>query len=71
MQEEGNMLKNETDKNRDTDQLGTVHDEITSKSPPHWSTEDLLQGRREAVIVHGGETYRLRLTRNNKLILHK
>ena len=32
---------------------------------------DLFQGRREVLILHEGETYRLRLTKNDKLILHK
>lgn len=32
---------------------------------------DLLQGFKEVLIAHGEETYRLRLTRNGKLILHK
>jgi len=31
----------------------------------------LLGGRRELVIEHGGERYRLSLTRNGKLILTK
>lgn len=31
----------------------------------------LLQGQREVLIRHGDETYRLRHTRNNKLILTK
>ncbi|WP_331487898.1 hemin uptake protein HemP [Luteimonas endophytica] len=31
----------------------------------------LLQGRREVTIRHGGECYRLRHTRNDKLILTK
>jgi hemin uptake protein HemP len=31
----------------------------------------LLQGRRELLILHGGDTYRLRHTRNDKLILTK
>ncbi len=31
----------------------------------------LLQGQREVVIRHGGECYRLRHTRNDKLILTK
>lgn len=31
----------------------------------------LLQGRREVLIRHGGECYRLRHTRNGKLILTK
>lgn len=33
--------------------------------------EDLLRGRREVVIVHKGEEYLLRVTRNGKLILTK
>lgn len=31
----------------------------------------LLEGRREVLIRHGGEYYRLRHTRNDKLILTK
>lgn len=31
----------------------------------------LLAGRREAIIVHNGEDYRLRVTSNGKLILTK
>lgn len=31
----------------------------------------LLQGQREVLIRHGGECYRLRHTRNGKLILTK
>ncbi|MDZ7619243.1 MAG: hemin uptake protein HemP [Patescibacteria group bacterium] len=34
-------------------------------------SETLLAGRRELRIVHGDEVYRLVLTRNNRLILHK
>lgn len=35
------------------------------------SSADLLGGAREAVIVHGQDEYRLRLTSNGKLILTK
>jgi hemin uptake protein HemP len=35
------------------------------------TSEELLQGRTELLIQHGEETYRLNLTRNGKLILHK
>ncbi len=35
------------------------------------ASENLLAGKTEVVIAHGGETYRLRLTRQNKLILTK
>lgn len=34
-------------------------------------SDDLLGGRREVMIEHGSEIYRLRLTRNGKLILQK
>ena len=34
-------------------------------------SEDLLQGSRDVLIGHGQELYRLRLTRNDKLILGK
>lgn len=35
------------------------------------SSAELLDGRRELLISHQGEVYRLRLTRQDKLILHK
>ncbi|MGE3781904.1 MAG: hemin uptake protein HemP [Alphaproteobacteria bacterium] len=35
------------------------------------SSRDLLGQARELIIVHGGERYRLLLTRSNKLILTK
>ena len=35
------------------------------------TSEELFQGQREILIQHAGETYRLRLTRNDKLILNK
>nr|WP_240703607.1 hemin uptake protein HemP [Thermomonas aquatica] len=34
-------------------------------------SQRLLQGRSEVLIRHGNETYRLRHTRNDKLILTK
>ena len=34
-------------------------------------SSELLRGRREAVIAHQGELYRLRETKNGKLILTK
>lgn len=33
--------------------------------------EDILAGRREVIIEHGSEEYRLRMTSNSKLILTK
>ena len=35
------------------------------------AVRDLLDGRREAVLLHDGAEYRLRLTSNGKLILTK
>ena len=35
------------------------------------ASEELFQGASEIVINHAGEQYRLRLTKNDKLILHK
>ncbi len=35
------------------------------------TTEELLQGANELIIVHRGEEYRLRVTSNGKLILNK
>ena len=38
---------------------------------PRWTSEQLLRGREEVVILHGDEENRLRCTMNNKLILYK
>ena len=38
---------------------------------PILRSEDLLQGHREVLILHGSEVYRLLCTRNGKLILQK
>ena len=38
---------------------------------PILRSEDLLQGHREVLIVHGDQVYRLLCTRNGKLILQK
>jgi hemin uptake protein HemP len=35
------------------------------------SVAELLQGGREAILVHDGQDYRLRITANGKLILTK
>lgn len=42
-----------------------------ASSLPEITSEQLLQGSREVRIRHGEEIYRLRLTKNDKLILHK
>lgn len=38
---------------------------------PRVAVEELFRGTREVTIVHGAEEYRLRLTRNGRLILTK
>lgn len=38
---------------------------------PRLRSSDLLSGAREAIIEHGQDLYRLRLTSNGKLILTK
>lgn len=38
---------------------------------PRWDAELLLMGNKEAIITLGESIYRLRLTRNGKLILYK
>lgn len=45
--------------------------ESTGPAAPVVSSTELLQGAREARIAHGRETYRLLLTKSNKLILIK
>lgn len=44
---------------------------MTPAAAPAIAVETLLGPRREAVLLHNGETYRLRVTSNNKLILTK
>ena len=39
--------------------------------PPRLSTQTLMAGRREIVLLHGLEEYRLRITSTGKLILTK
>lgn len=44
---------------------------VSLPTPPVFDSAHLLQGEREVLIRHGGECYRLRHTRNDKLILTK
>jgi hemin uptake protein HemP len=43
----------------------------TPQPPEVISASSLLRNRRELIIEHGGERYRLSLTKNGKLILTK
>lgn len=45
--------------------------DATSTGPPVVISTSLLAGRREVIIRHGDEDYRLRITGNDKLILTK
>lgn len=44
---------------------------LRAQAPAGLSTEMLFRGAQEILIVHKGEQYRLRITRNDKLILTK
>ena len=63
------QMKSHPDKRRSTAFGPATADE--ADVPVQSRSEDLLQGRRELLIQHGDEQYRLRLTRMNKLILTK
>ncbi len=45
--------------------------EPAERKATRFDSQALLRGHREILIEHGGETYRLRHTRNDKLILTK
>jgi hemin uptake protein HemP len=42
-----------------------------SEQPRVWNSDDLLGSEAEALILHRGQTYRLRCTKQGKLILYK
>lgn len=54
----------------DLDALREEHRAPLSAAPVY-STDALFKGAREIEIVHKGEIYRLRITRQGKLILNK
>lgn len=45
--------------------------DLAARTPPRFDSHALLRGQREILIEHAGEVYRLRHTRNDKLILTK
>ncbi|MCA9145537.1 MAG: hemin uptake protein HemP [Planctomycetales bacterium] len=45
--------------------------DVVPVEPRVLNSQDLLQGAKEVLISHHGEIYRLRETRNGKLILGK
>ena len=42
-----------------------------SSTRHHWKSEEIFQGLQEVLILHRDETYRLRQTRQGKLLLQK
>jgi hemin uptake protein HemP len=42
-----------------------------ARVPPRVASSDLFRGKREVVIVHGQQEYRLSITKADKLILTK
>jgi hemin uptake protein HemP len=48
---------------------GKTADNVASRDS--WNSMELLGDRLEVLIVHGDEVYRLRRTRQDKLILYK
>jgi hemin uptake protein HemP len=57
------QANSDPDAGQQTRTIGIVAHRIDSR--------DLFAGRREIIIMHGSDTYRLRLTSQNRLILTK
>ena len=51
--------------------LSTARTVRATPSKPRLRSEDLFRSASELIIGHRGEEYRLKLTRNDKLILNK
>lgn len=45
--------------------------ESSTSAPRTVDVDEIMAGDREVLIRHGRELYRLRMTRNGKLLLHK
>jgi hemin uptake protein HemP len=52
-------------------QVTNVGSNAVRHGPRELTSDELLCGQHEVCIRHGEEIYRLRVTRNGKLILHK
>lgn len=50
---------------------GAMAPERRGAPRPVWSSDEILRGGRQAVILHEGSEYRLQVTRGNKLLLTK
>jgi hemin uptake protein HemP len=54
-----------------TEAASLPRNDAPSPEPPRYESQELFRGSRVVVIQHAGESYRLLLTRNNRLILQK
>ncbi len=54
-----------------TPSLGLSRSTMQASSKTRLRSEDLFRNGAELIIEHRGEEYRLKLTRNDKLILNK
>ncbi|MEG1971435.1 MAG: hemin uptake protein HemP [Burkholderiaceae bacterium] len=59
------------DKEKQADSAVASASSLVSAVADALPSQQLFRGRREVVIRHAGEDYRLRITRLNKLILTK
>ena len=50
---------------------GEANQDADRRGPPVIEVETLVAGGREAILMHDGQPYRLRITANDKLILTK
>ena len=71
MQESGDIKKGEDGTNLPEGQYRLPITPEWGAVSKVWTSEELLAGHQEAIIRHRGETYRLRQTRNGKLMLQK
>ncbi len=55
----------------DADAPRTTRPPPAATGPRRLKVSELLEGEREAILEHGGQDYRLRITGNGKLILTK
>jgi len=58
-------------KNHQEDRRTVVEPDGDRQSPTRVDVTRLMRGRHEVVLLHRGEGYRLRVTRQGKLILTK
>lgn len=59
-----------TGDNRGTETMNAI-DHASADEPREIDSAGLFAGRNEVIIVHKGGRYRLRITRQDKLILNK